>query len=307
MMGYHSDTLAFKKSELLAVLQAIDESFSFDTVVSNEQKIQEAMPSSRQDFGDYKTLLFKKPLLSLWDAASIISDTNPVLLSDLNEYEAGREYPNWIGALSFVSSSISAGLLEQNDFSINCIKRDDLKAFLASQDIFVDGFNDNLPTQASKGFGHLATQQAEPNIENLNAEIARLTELVAEKDSEAFEEMLNKSAAESKAAELQERIKQLEAERPIAQDNKPDLLALILDDTQLDRYAPDLAYSIKLWLDVYVNNPKADSHNNKANTWIKNNTPYNGEQDDTPTRRIREIATPFRDLHQSRKKLLENK
>ena len=106
--------------------------------------------------------------------------------------------------------------------------------------------------------------------------------------------------------DLKSKIQELET-HPTIQDDNPDILALILDETQTDRYAPDLVYSIKLWLDVYVNNPKADSHNNKANTWIKNNTPYNGEQDDTPTRRIREIATPFRDLHQSRKRLLENK
>ena len=34
MMSYHSDTLAFKKAELLAVLQTIDESFSFDVTSS---------------------------------------------------------------------------------------------------------------------------------------------------------------------------------------------------------------------------------------------------------------------------------
>ena len=135
-------------------------------------------------------------------------------------------------------------------------------------------------------------QQTEPNIESLNAEIARLRNLLADQTTEI--------------QDLKSKIQELET-HPTIQDDNPDILALILDETQTDRYAPDLVYSIKLWLDVYVNNPKADSHNNKANTWIKNNTPYNGEQDDTPTRRIREIATPFRDLHQSRKRLLENK
>ena len=142
------------------------------------------------------------------------------------------------------------------------------------------------------GCGNPTIQQTEPNIESLNAEIARLRNLLADQTTEI--------------QDLKSKIQELET-HPTIQDDNPDILALILDETQTDRYAPDLVYSIKLWLDVYVNNPKADSHNNKANTWIKNNTPYNGEQDDTPTRRIREIATPFRDLHQSRKRLLENK
>ncbi|WHP04796.1 hypothetical protein QLH32_12125 [Acinetobacter corruptisaponis] len=156
----------------------------------------------------------------------------------------------------------------------------------------VDGLNDNLSTQETIGCGQPSIQQVEPSIENLNCEIVRLRNLLADQTTEI--------------QDLKSKIQELETP-PTIQNDKPDLLALILDETQTDRYAPDLVYSIKLWLDVYVNNPKADSHNNKANTWIKNNTPYNGEQDDTPTRRIREIATPFRDLHQSRKRLLENK
>lgn len=156
----------------------------------------------------------------------------------------------------------------------------------------VDGLNDNLSTQETIGCGQPSIQQVEPNIENLNGEIVRLRNLLADQTTEI--------------QDLKSKIQELETP-PTIQNDKPDLLALILDETQTDRYAPDLVYSIKLWLDVYVNNPKADSHNNKANTWIKNNTPYNGEQDDTPTRRIREIATPLRDLHQSRKRLLENK
>lgn len=156
----------------------------------------------------------------------------------------------------------------------------------------VDGLNDNLSTQETIGCGQPSIQQVEPSIENLNCEIVRLRNLLADQTTEI--------------QDLKSKIQELET-HPTIQGDNPDILALILDETQTDRYAPDLVYSIKLWLDVYVNNPKADSHNNKANTWIKNNTPYNGEQDDTPTRRIREIATPFRDLHQSRKRLLENK
>ena len=71
-------------------------------------------------------------------------------------------------------------------------------------------------------------------------------------------------------------------------------------------YAPDLAFSIQFWVNTYMQNPKNDSHNNRANIWIKNNTPYSGEQDDNATRRIREIAAPVSSWHATRKKLLND-
>ena len=109
--------------------------------------------------------------------------------------------------------------------------------------------------------------------------------------------------------QLKEKIKKLESlSLPIPAEVEIDnLLGLIFDKTASHRYAPDLVYAIQLWKSIYLDNPKTDSHNNKANTWIKNNTPYSGEQEDTATRRLREIATPFQDFHPSRKKSLENK
>lgn len=103
----------------------------------------------------------------------------------------------------------------------------------------------------------------------------------------------------AEVAQAQECIKQLESN----QQNTPlnNLLGLILDESAIERYAPDLVYAIKLWQSIYVDNTKPDSHNNKANLWIKNNTPYNGEQENNSTRRLREIATPYNDWHQRRK------
>lgn len=421
-MSYHSDTLAFKKAELLAVLQTIDESFSFDVtssykntffkhdvfngfevacliseydpnkltinltrsttwrnenpkfvealnlvmsadigesgfwkqddanfyeceyLIKNEdlktylaskkifiesfnddlpithpiaenqpldqnklQQKSEQLSNYSKPQHDYKFYLFKKPLLTFREAACIMTGYDPQYVDQCqNDTNFNQNFSDYLGAFEYLDSCIDAQLLPYDSYN-NKLEATSFKQFLANEKTFIDGFNDNLSPQELIGCGHPTIQQTEPNIENLKGEIVRLTELIAKKDSEAFEEMLNKLAAEKKVTELQERIKQLEAEQPITQDNKPDLLALILDETQTDRYAPDLAYSIKLWLDAYINNPKVDSHNNKANTWIKKNTPYSGEQDDTPTRRIREIATPFKDLHQSRKRLLENR
>jgi TolA-binding protein len=62
------------------------------------------------------------------------------------------------------------------------------------------GFNDNLPIQEPIGCGNPTIQQTDPNIESLNAEIARLRQENEDK---------NKIVVE-----LQERIKELEALQP---------------------------------------------------------------------------------------------
>lgn len=199
-MSYHSDTLAFKKAELLAVLQAIDSGFSFETIEPIQVK-EVVVSNNRTGLDNYKTLLFKKPLLSIYESASIISEINPCLIVACNnEYESKIEYPNWGNALNYIESCIHSGLLERDEFNINCIKRDDLKAFLASQDIIIVGFNDNLPTQEPIGYGQPSIQQTEPNFENLNAEISRLRKEIEDRDKTAIE--------------LQNHIKELEADQP---------------------------------------------------------------------------------------------
>lgn len=89
---------------------------------------------------------------------------------------------------------------------------DELKSFLNSKDIIIDGFNDNLSIQEPIGCGNPTTQQAEPNIENLNAEITWLRQENEDK---------NKIVVE-----LQERIKELEAlqsnEQVEIQINQPE-------------------------------------------------------------------------------------
>lgn len=100
-------------------------------------------------------------------------------------------------------------------------------------------------------------------------------------------------------AKAHENIKQLETNQQNTPQN--NLLDLIYDESAKERFAPDLVYAIKLWQSVYVEKPKKDSHSHNANLWIKTNTSYNGEQEDTATRRLREITTPYIDWHNRRK------
>lgn len=78
-------------------------------------------------------------------------------------------------------------------------------------------------------------------------------------------------------------------------DQTKDYLSIILDETH-EYHAPDLKHAIKLWVDLYINGDiKDDSHSNKANQWIKNNTGYSSDATSSITR-IREVATPFKDF-----------
>lgn len=276
---------AFKKSEILEMLKVLDSDFSFEQAEPIVQKsINVSHDSNNQSSEyDYRFFLFKKPLLSLHEATSIMTGYSPQYVNQCrNDTNFNHNFANYLGALDYIGSCASAQILNYSE-QYDEMNADDFRKFLTNENIFIDGFNNISLAQQSTNFGQPSLQQTEPSIENLNNEIARLRNLVAEKE---------------------ERIKELESSH---QKDDVDLMSLIFDETATDRYAPDLAYSIKLWLDIYVYHPKADSHNSKANTWIKKNTPYNGEQDDTATRRVREIATPFNDLHISRKKLLEDK
>ncbi|HCT2696359.1 TPA: hypothetical protein OUD70_002353, partial [Acinetobacter baumannii] len=70
-----------------------------------------------------------------------------------------------------------------------------------------------------------------------------------------------------------------------------NVLDQIFDESATERYAPDLVLSIKLWESIYINNPKNDSHSNKANGWITMNTGYDLSRPSAA--KLREITTPF--------------
>lgn len=303
-MTYHSDMLAFKKSELLAVLQAIDESFSFEVAILAEPDTNELVSSGKQDSVEYNKILFKKPLLSIYEAACIISGVGLYLVLACNdEYDSKITYPNWGGALDYIKTCVKEGLLTIEGSTRDHIRRDALKAFLASEGIIVEGFNNNLESQPLEGYGHSSVQKTEPNIENLNVEIARLNKLVAAQNIEieqlkrdiekergvSFVSWVDQNNAETEVVKLKERIKELELEQSTEQLANNNLLELIFDETISDRYAPDLALAIRLWEDLYISNPRGDSHSNKANLWIDANTGYG----DTSKSKLREITTPF--------------
>ena len=198
---------------------------------------------------------------------------NPVFVEIYKDHPNFAKYfQHYIHAFNLIHSWIKAGNLKQDD---EAISSEDFKQVLSKNTINIQGYNANIVMM----------------IENeLTVEHKRIKEQIEEiKDLKAT------------IANLQDQIDLLKIEQTEKDNN---LLKVILDDTDHERYAPDLAYAVQLWISEYINNPKADSHNNKANIWIKKNTPYNGEQDDTPTRRLRDITSPYSGWRPDRKRLL---
>lgn len=60
-------------------------------------------------------------------------------------------------------------------------------------------------------------------------------------------------------------------------------------------HAPDLKHAIKLWIHLYIDGAVGDdSHSNKANFWIKNNTSYGDNHTNSSVKRLREVTTPLK-------------
>ena len=165
--------------------------------------------------------------------------------------------------------------------------------------------------------------QLSQKVADLNAQLASATDTIASLQEKLQQsnfdrlESYNFNTAELHRAKtesnqyqkenesLKAKIAELEANEPSQSDTPADgePLALVFDSTNAN-YAPDLVHALNLWLDLYHRNPKdSDSHTNKANIWLKNNTAYEYvKRGDTAMNRIREIATPLKDFGQQRAK-----
>ena len=124
--------------------------------------------------------------------------------------------------------------------------------------------------QDSTNFEQPSIQHTKPSVEDLDNEIAQLRDLVAKKN---------------------ERIKELESSLRASNSN---LIDMIYDESETNRYAPDLALAIKLWEQIYLINPKGDiSHSNKADTWLRKHTGYDTAKKAGSASKIREITAPL--------------
>lgn len=243
---------------------------SMQTLDCEENKVEQL----KSDLPLHIKILAMNDFFTIVESACFISLDEPekiqaYLDSGNLTYDAWR-YGEHMQAVKVIEGAIKAKKLDIDHEGM--IPRASLQQFLFDRNHVIAGFNDNLPQQNQSTFGSSTLQQAEPNIENQNAEIARLRR---------------------ELATAQERIKQLESKPLIEQVEENNLLALIFDESATDRYAPDLALSIKLWEHIYITNPKSDSHTNKAIKWLENNTSYEVNKKAGSASKIREITTPF--------------
>ena len=279
-----SDSLKSKISkyywerDLLLSVMPIEKSFEFKVVdLANSREITPPYINktvSRLANHDYKFYLFKTPLLTLHEAACIVSDYDPELVDRCrNDTNFSENFSSYLRASRFLDACIGAGEIPY-DFNLG-IEAHHLKSYLQRENIIIAGFNDQIAES-------LHTESTEVHTE-FKTTIANLElDLAIEKNKV---EKLNEEIDHLKAE-----IAKWEASQAVQQDC---LLSQIFDESATERYAPDLALSIKLWEHIYITNPKSDSHTNKAIKWLKSNTGYEVSKKAGSASKIREITTPF--------------
>ncbi|WP_374528426.1 hypothetical protein [Acinetobacter sp.] len=284
---------AFKKSELLEILQAIDSSFSFDAPTRNNQESEPLsnFSSNSKPQYDYKFYLFKKPLLTFREAACIMTGYDPQYVDQCqNDTNFNQNFSDYLGAFEYLDSCIDAQLLPYDSYN-NKLEAASFKQFLTNEKTFIDGFND-------KDFANLSNENLAENTKLKNT-IADLELDVVIEQGTVKKLNIEIEKLKGELLERDQKIKELEFS---SQKDDMDLINLIFDDTATDRYAPDLVHAIQLWKALYIDNPlNSDSHSNRSNTWIGKNTPYKNEAS-IEVKRLREITSPFGSWNSERKK-----
>ena len=202
---------AFKKSELLAVIQAIDENFSFDLVNADLQENKELLhiEANTNVNHEYKLFLFKKPLLTFHEAACILTGYDPQYVEQCqNDTNFKQNFSNYLGAYDYISTCIDAQMLSYDSYS-NRLCTSEFKQFLANDDTFINGFNEHLKNkeldQSANNQNPIIDQLKKEN-EKLKAEVLgkeeRIKELELIQTSIADESKLGSTRAENNAAKL---------------------------------------------------------------------------------------------------------
>ncbi|MGQ2385167.1 hypothetical protein [Acinetobacter ursingii] len=168
---------------------------------------------------DYKFYLLKKPLLTFHEAACIMTGYDPQYVNQCeNDTNFKQNFSDYLGAYEYLDACIDAKLLPYDSYN-NKLEAISFKQFLANEQTFIDGFNDNLSVHEPIGIGQPSMQQTEPNIENLNAEITQLRKLVAEKDVE-IEQLKTKQSIEQLGNQLPDELTGLSRRNQLAQDRQ---------------------------------------------------------------------------------------
>ncbi len=205
---------AFKKSELLEILQAIDGSFNFNLGIAtkHENKGFINIQSSTKTSYDYKFYLFKKPLLTFHEAACIMTGYDPQYVDQCgNDTNFKQNFSNYLGARDYIGTCLDAQMLSYDSYS-NRLCTSEFKQFLANENTFINGFNDDLK-QAESSHADLNSaddnstiEQLKRENENLKIELLekekRIKELESIQTNVADESKLGSTRAENNVAKL---------------------------------------------------------------------------------------------------------
>lgn len=212
-MSYHSDTLAFKKSEILGVIQSICPNFHIDCEVSEDKNsnIEKDSASSYTPsiYSDYKKLFYKQDVFNGFEVACLISGYNPNTLTifKIRKCKWQEENPKFVHALDFVISASKTGVIFYHDNSEPnheysfLISNTDLKAYLKAKDIIIDGFNDDIEIDNANTPKNTDIE-SQTKIDTLQAELAQAQERI--KQLEEMQYSVNENATLEEEISLQD-------------------------------------------------------------------------------------------------------
>lgn len=207
---------------------------------ANEMQIE---PTQEIDLA--KLYLYKTPLLTLHEAACIVSDYDPELVDRCrNDTNFSENFSSYLRASRFLDACIGAGEIPY-DFNLG-IEAHHLKSYLQCENIIITGFNDNLPLPDQSRYGNPTIGHASP--EYYQQKNKELLERVEQLENELHQEksqssllVLDYQSSQSEVEKLKERIVekdvQIEKLKKDVQKENGDVFILCMD---LDKAKHDM-------------------------------------------------------------------
>lgn len=194
-MTYHSDTLAFKKSELLNILKSIDRNFTLDSKRTIPLQNIETSLTEQSIFSKELDILVRRDFFTIFESACLISLDEPSkLMSDIN-YDDDWKYGEHKQATQLIEYAIKANKLSID--SDDLISRKSLQFFLFERGYLLQGFNDHLKcTELGKDIDFKAPiiEQLQKENENLKVQVDELNKEIEELKMQKIE-IINKENA----------------------------------------------------------------------------------------------------------------
>ena len=246
------DNFAFKKSEILEILQTLNSNFSFD------QTMQETVKTPQHDNiqgsrYDYKFFLFKKTLLTFHEASCIMTGYDPQHVEQCqNDTNFKQNFSDYLGAKDYIDACIDAQMLGYDSYS-NRLVADDFKQFLANDGTFIDSFND-----------HLKNKVMDQSLDNQNSIIDQLKE----ENEKLKTELLNKNQKIKELELIQTTVDESKLGNTRAENNVAKLILVLSEQANIDTSKPYAQYESLRTQAELLGIDKFPSDENVA-TWLK--------------------------------------